>query len=174
VAFRRALAQYVADQELGAEVSILMSGAAFQLDVYARGFNQWFRLEGVPVWVRADFAPGFNPQTLIAEDTGFQAALSALEELEYIGTDSLEDGTDVYHLSGLAEGRVVTSLLVGMIEAGPIVEVEVYVDRDTGYPARLVIRQPETVTEDEPVPTTWTLDVYDVNAEPDLNKPDDA
>lgn len=174
VAFRRALAQYVADEKLGAEVSILMGGAAFKLDVYAQEYDQWFRLEGIPLWVHGEFAPGFNPRTLIAEDTGFQAALAALEELEYIGTTSLEDGTSVYHLSGVAEGGVVTALLVGMIEAGPIVEVEVYVDRETGYPARLIIRQPETVTDDQPVPTTWTLDVYDVNAEPDLNKPEDA
>ena len=174
VAFRRILAQYVADEQLGAEVSILMGGMAFKLDVYAREFEQWFRLEGIPRWVYGSFAPGFNPRTLITEDTGFQVALSALEELEYIGTESLEDGTGVYHLSGVAEGSVVTSLLVGMIEAGPLVEVEVYVDRETGYPARLIIRQPETVTDDQPVPTTWTLDVYDINAEPDLNKPDDA
>lgn len=174
VAFRRAMAQYVAEDKLDAQVSVLMGSGRVNLDIYAQGYDQWFRLEGTPFWVHGEFAPGFNPQTIIAGDSGFHAALSEMENLEYQGETSLEDGTKVYHITGTADGGIVTTLLVGMIKARADVDVEVFVDRDTHYPARLVIRQPETITENDPEPTTWTLDIYDINAELTLTKPDDA
>jgi hypothetical protein len=173
VAFRRAVAQYVAEDILQANVSILLGGVTVGLDVYAEGEEQWWRLAGTG-WVNGDFAPGFNPHTLIGEETGFQAALAALENLEYIGTDTLEDGTRTYRLSGTANGPDVTALLVGLIEAEDRVNVEVYIDRETHYPVRLIIEQPETITEETPDPTTWTIDVYDIGAEPELTGPESA
>ena len=172
VAFRRALAQYVAEEILAAQVSILLGSVPFNLDIYAQGYDQWFRLQGNPMWVHGEFAPGFNPKSLIADDTGFQAALVSLENLQYIGRESLDTGDNVYHISGTAEGGIVTALLVGLIEAYEDVIVDAYIHRDTGFPARLVIQMPETVSDEVTEPTTWTLDVYDVNAEPDLNKPE--
>ena len=171
VAFRRALAQYVADNnQLQAAVNVIAAGVPLSVDVFSFGPEQWVRLAGTD-WLRVDFAPGFNPETLIAEDTGFQAALAALTELEYLGAESLEDGTRTYHLRGIAKGPDVTNLLVGLIEADGLLPVDVYISRESGYPVRLVIRQPETITEDEPVPTTWTIDVFDINAEPQLTPP---
>jgi hypothetical protein len=38
-------------------------------------------------------------------------------------------------------------------------------------PVRFVIVQPDTASEGEPTPTTWTVDVYDVNSEPELDAP---
>ena len=171
VAFRRALAQYVADNnQLQASVNVIASGLPMNLDVFSYGPDQWVRLAGTD-WVDVDFAPGFDPETLIADDTGFQAALAALTELEYLGLETLDDGTRTYHLRGIARGPDVTNLLVGLIEAEGLLPVDVYISRENGYPVRLVIRQPETITEDEPVPTTWTIDVFDINAEPELNPP---
>ncbi len=170
VAFRRATGQYVAESQLQAAVSVLAFGLPLTIDVFASGPNQWVRLPATN-WFDSDFAPGFNPGNLVSMDSGFRAALSALTQLEYRGMETLEDGTGVYHLSGMADGEVVTDLLVGMIETEGQVPVEVYIDRSTGYPVRLQITQPETDPDD---PTTWTIDVYDINAEPDLNPPEDA
>ena len=170
VAFHRALAQYVADDELGAQVSVGSSVGRIDLDIYARDEDQWLRWANGP-WLHVQFAPGFNPRALIAEDAGFQVALASLNNLEYIGPETLEDGTEVQHLSGTARGVDVTALLVGLIEAREDVTVDVYINCEN-YPARVVIRQPETVTESEPVPTTWTVDVYDINSEPALIKPE--
>lgn len=170
VAFRRAIGQYVAEDSLQATVSVLASGLPITIDVFALGAQQWVKLPGTS-WLTADFAPGFNPESLISLDSGFQAALAALTELEYIGTASLEDGTGVYHLAGRANGPDVTDLLVGMIEATGEVPVDVYIDQETRFPVRLQIEQPETDPED---PTTWTIDVYDINAEPQLTPPANA
>lgn len=170
VAFRRALAQYVAPQVLQADVSIILGGITTQLKIFSQGDDQWFKLP-VTSWIKGDFAPGFNPETLIAEDTGFQAALAALTDLNYEGTDTLEDGTNVFHLSGTANGPDVTALLVGLIEAEGLVPVDVYISQEDRLPVRLVIVQPETDPED---PTTWTIDVYDLNAEPNLTPPEGA
>jgi hypothetical protein len=171
VAFRRALAQYVAPDQLQASVRVILSSLPLDIDIYSRSDRQWFRMLGSG-WVYAEYAPGFNPETLIADDSGFQAALEALTELEYIGPETLEDGTPVYHLRGQAVGEHVTDLLVGLIEAEGIVPVDVYVHRETRYPVRLVITQPETGGEDEQ-PTTWTIDVYDIDAEPEITPPED-
>ncbi len=170
VAFRRAIAQYVFPDALQASVRVLLAGAAVSLEIFSRGDDQWFKLAGTD-WVDGDFAPGFNPRTLIAEDTGFQAALASLTDLDYIGTTTLEDGTGVFHLRGTANGQDVTALLVGLIEAEGLVPVDVYIDRDNRYPVRLVITQPETDPDD---PTTWTIDVYDINAEPQLAPPSES
>ena len=50
------------------------------------------------------FAPGFNPESLIAEDTGIEAALKSLIDLSYVGETQLENGADVYHLAATANG----------------------------------------------------------------------
>lgn len=174
VAFRRAIAQYVSPDRVQGTVRVIAGGVLpVDVDIFSYGFDQWVRFVGTN-WIDEDFAPGFNPQTLIAEDTGFQAALAALTELDYEGIETLEDGTSVYHIAGIAEGDAVTSLLVGMIEAEGLVPVDVYIDRENRLPVRLIITQLETITEDEDDPTTWTIDVYDVGDEPELTPPDDA
>lgn len=171
VAFRRAQAQYVAPDQLQATVRVLAQGILpVDVDVYSHGFDQWVRFVGTS-WIPEQFASGFNPQTLIDEDDGFQAALLSLTELQYNGITTLEDRTSAYHLSGRADGPSVTALLVGMIRAEDTVDVDVYINRETGYPARLVIRQPETTSPTERIPTTWTVDVYDIDAPSQLTPP---
>lgn len=170
VAFRRALAQYVAPDTLQADVSIILGGITTRLQIFSQGDDQWFKLPVTP-WIKGDFAPGFNPETLIAEDTGFQAALASLTDLNYQGVETLEDGTSVFHLNGTANGPDVTALLVGLIEAEGLVPVDVYISQDERLPVRLIIVQPETDPVD---PTTWTIDVYDLNAEPNLTPPEGA
>lgn len=173
VQFRFARAQYVKPNILQATARVIAAGLPIDIDIFSLGALQWYRLPGVS-WVRGEFAPGFDPMTLIAADSGFQAALTALIDLEFIGTTSLEDGTPAYHLKGIANGPSITALVVGLIEAADTVPVDVYIHRETHYPVRLVLTQPETVTEAEPDPTTWTIDVYDLDADAELAPPDDV
>jgi hypothetical protein len=173
VSFRRALIQYVAPERLQAEVSVLLGSLPQSLDFYASDDDQWFKLAGM-FWVKGGFVPGFNPRILIDEDTGFQAALAAITDLVFVTNTSLDDGTGVHHLSGKADGTAVMALLAGLIEAEGIVDIDVYIDRKTLYPARIIIRQPDTITEDQPMPTTWTVDIYDIDAEPELTPPEDS
>lgn len=170
VAFRRAVAQYIAPAIMQASVRLVAAGLTADVDIFSRGDDQWYRhtlLTGNR-WFNAPFAEGFNPQTLISEDAGFQAALGSLIDLRYIGAESLEDGTPVHHLAGEADGADVSALMVGMIEARGDVTVQVFIDRERLIPVRFIIVQPETISPDEPVPTTWTVDIFDVNAEATL------
>ncbi len=173
VAFRRAVAQYVAPNVMQATVRVLAAGVPLDVEVFSRGENQWFR--GIwtnNAWLNATFAPGFNPEALIAQESGFQAALNALIDLEMVGQEELEDGTPVHHLRAVADGQDVSALMVGLIYATGSVNVDVYIHRNEVYPVRFVIEQPDTATDDEPEPTTWTVDVYDLNAASEIDDPE--
>jgi hypothetical protein len=175
VDFRRAVAQYVAPNVIQATVRLIASGLPADVDVFSRGEDQWYRhaILTANLWFNAPFAEGFNPETLISEDTGFQTALNSLINLSYEGSGTLEDGTPVYHLKGTADGHDISALLANLVEATGEVLVDVFIDQKLMVPVRFVIVQPDTVTEAEPDPTTWTVDVYDINAEPELDAPDE-
>lgn len=173
VAFRRAQAQYVSPDEVQGTVRVLAGIVPIDVDIYSSGVRQWVRFIGTD-WISEDFAPGFNAATLIEEDTGFEAALSALADLDFAGEESLEDGTPVFHIAGTAEGEAVTSLLVGMIETEGIVPVDVYLHREERYPVRIVIHQVDNATEEHPDGTVWMIDVFDVDDPSDLTPPADA
>jgi hypothetical protein len=173
VDFRRAVAQYVAPDILQATVRLIAGGLPADVDVFSRGDEQWYRhvILTANLWFNAPFAVGFNPRKLIAEDTGFQMALHSLINLTYAGRQSLEDGTDVHHLRGTANGQDISALMANLIETEGVVLVDVFIDAVQLLPVRFVIVQPDTASEGEPTPTTWTVDVYDVNSEPELDAP---
>lgn len=171
VSFRRANAQYVAPDALQAEIAVLALGARIDVEVFARGADQWFRapLWTGDQWLHTAFAPGFNPEVLIAQDTGFQAAVDAARELEYVGETQLENGQNVHHVRGVADGPALNGLLVGLIEMQGEVAIDVFIDRDTGLPARFVLTEP---VEGSDEPRVWTLDILDVNSPATLDDPE--
>lgn len=174
VQFRLAEGQYVAPDELQATASVRVGGlgATIEIEIYADGEDQWFRVPTLAIpWQNRPFAPGFDPIALIGEDTGFEAALSSLVELEFVGNVSLEDGQPVYHLRGIADGAKVGALVVGLLDIQGSVPVDVYINRDNMLPVRLVVTQPETASERYPDPTRWIIDVFDINADPALQPP---
>lgn len=170
--FNRATINYVAPDALEGQVRARLLGVPFNLNILARGDLQWVQLPGAPWTDQLYFAPGFNPQDLIAEESGFQAALNALIDIEMVGQERLEDGTTVYHLTGQAEGPAVSDLVVGLIEADEEVLVDAYIRVEDNMPVRLVLTMPNTVSETEPDPTQWVVDVYDFNAEITITDPD--
>jgi len=179
VFFRAATAQYVAPSVMQATVRVIAAGLPITVDVYSQGDDQWYRaLWTGNNWLNESFQPGFNPETLIAEETGFQSALDALVALTYVGATELESGAAVYQLNATANGPDVTALLGGLIAPVGTVEVEVYVARADGFPVRFVVREfdsPYTVTPAPgatPDPVTWTIDLFDIDAEPQLDPPE--
>lgn len=176
--FRRATGQYVAPREMQARIRVIALGLPIEIQVYSRGADQWYSAVWTgDNWINEDFATGFNPETLIAADTGFQSALNALIDLNYVGEEALENGTPVYHIAARAQGEEVNALFAGLITPVGPVTVDVYVHRETRFPARFVV----TVTEDpntatpEPgeaaEPVKWIIDVYDFNAPSELTPP---
>jgi len=183
VFFRRATAQYVAPNEMQARIRVIALGLPIEIEVYSRGATQWYSAIWTgDNWINQEFAPGFNPETLIAADTGFQSALAALIELDYVGEETLENGTPTYHITSRAQGDQVAALLAGLIAPVGDVTVDVYVHRETRYPARFRITEynspyaetpepvPDTTPEIEPV--VWIIDLYDINAPAELTPPE--
>lgn len=170
VAFRSARFQYAAPNMLQGTVRVIAGGVIpIDVDVFSFGERQWVRFVGGD-WFEEFFAPGFDPQTLMAAGSGFDAVLQELTELEYVGLETLVDGTRAHHVRGIAEGPAVTALLVDLIDPNGAVPVEVYIARETGYPVRLVLE----TDLDEPGgdPTFWELEVYDFDADDALTPPE--
>jgi hypothetical protein len=170
VNFRRADAYYVAPDTMQANISVTaLGGLRVDVEVFARAAEQWFRSRVWTAgnWIYAAFAPGFNPATLIAEETGFNAALSAVIDLVYAGEVTLEDGQRVRHLSGRADAAGVNALLIGLIEMTGEVAVDVFINADTGFPARFVLTEP--LPEGEP--RIWTMDILGINQDVPLDPP---
>jgi hypothetical protein len=175
VTFRRADAQYVAPNVMQADVRLLViGGIPAEVGIFSQGENQFYRNEILTAnqWVNALFAPGFNPETLVSSEAGFQMALEGMLDLEYVDVVTLESGVSAQHLRGRALGDTVTALLAGLVDdLGEEVDVEIYLDAATGYPARFVIVQPGSETADNPEPTTWTVDIFDINEPAEIEPP---
>lgn len=178
VFFRRAVAQYVAPGMMQATIRVLAAGLPIQVDVFSRGAEQWYRAIWTGnQWLNQPFAPDFNPELLLAEETGFQAALEALIDLKYVGGTQLENGADVHHITASADGPDVAALLGNLIEPSGTVNVDVFIDRITLFPARFIITEFDSLftTTPEPGdssdPVEWTIDVYDVDAPAEISTP---
>lgn len=142
VIFRRADAQYVAPGVMQAAVRVGALGLTIDIDVFARGADQWFRAIWTGnSWLHAAFSPGFNPEALIAEETGFQAAVDSVTALTYVGETALENGRQVLHIRGTADGASMNALLIGLIQMVGEVGVEVYIDAETRFPVRFVLTE---------------------------------
>jgi hypothetical protein len=179
--FRSATAQYVAPREMQANVRVVVAGLPIQIDVFSRGADQWYRAIWTGnQWLNQPFQEGFDPETLVSEEAGFQSALDSLIELNYAGEAELDSGAQVYHLTATANGPDVTALLGGLIEPVGEVLVDVYIDRETRQPVRFIIQEfnspfaatPEAGEDD--IPIVWTIDLYDIDAPAELDAPQES
>jgi hypothetical protein len=174
VTFDRAEGQYVSPDTIGAKVKVMLGELPVEADIYARGEQQWSR--GIWTNMRWDMsviATGFDPSKIIAADGGgLKIALDALVDPQLGADESLEDGTAVYHISATADGTQVSALVVNLIQMTGTVNVDVYIDKATGLPVRFIVTQPDTVADDQPEPTVWTIDLYDFDAPVELSVPD--
>lgn len=174
VRFNRAIGQFIAPNEVGAEVSVQLGSPNIDINIYAQGDDQWYQAPLIG-WINGYFAEGFNPGRLLDETTGFQAMLSTLRDLQFVDNTNI-NGVDTYHYKAIADGVSVSNLLM-LIELEGLVPVDVFIDQNTGYPVRVIVdqeRPAEADTEtgdDATVVTEWQVDVFDVNAEDDLSRP---
>ncbi len=173
VGFERAEGQYLAPGTIGAKVKVVLGKLPVEADVYAEGTNQWVRGIWTNMqWANSVIVEGFDPSKIIsAGGGGLKTAMDALVDPKLVGEELLEDGTSVYHISATADGADVSALVVNLIQMTGTVKVDVYIDQKTELPLRFVIVQPDTVTDDQPDPTTWTIDLYDFDAAAELEVP---
>lgn len=174
VAFNRLEGQYVAPDTIQAKARVMLGKLPLDIDVFAKGADQWIRgIFSNMEWQKTDFATGFNPQTLISqENSGLQVAMASLKDVKQVGEESLEDGTAVYHLSATAAGQDVSALVAGLLQMTGQVTVDLYVDKAQILPLKFVVVQPDTITDTEKDPTTWTIEIYDFNVPATLETPE--
>ena len=170
--FLRATGDYVAPDRVQARVRVLVSGIAGDIDVIAIGTDQYYRhpiLTGGQ-WLNAEFSPGFNAETLVRSESGLGRAMSALQNVEMVGQEDV-DGIAMWHIKGTAVGSEVAALTIGLIPAEDDVLVDLYIRTDDHHAERMQLVQPDTVSESEPVPSTWTVEVYDYNGDYTIDVP---
>lgn len=168
---RRGEAQFIVPETLGGTMTLRVGGIpTLNVDIFAIGEDQWFKLFG-QVWINYPIAVGFDPGELLREDTGFSAALTKMNELEYIAAETMVDGTPVHHVRGVASGQVMNELLFGLLEVEQeLVYIDVFINRNDNTPTLIEVRIPDTATETE-ADTVWRIEVYDVDAAPDIATP---
>jgi hypothetical protein len=164
IAFVSADGSYVAPDRVQAKVVAKIFGIAGEVEVIAIGDDQWMRNKILTAdrWVAQIFSPGFNAAKLISSSEGIEAALKALKNIKLVGVESI-DGVPMYHITGSAAGMDIAALTVGLIRGSDVV-ADIYIVVDTGRVDRVKLVQPDTVTEKEPKPTTWELEIFDYNA----------
>ena len=170
--FLRATGWYVAPDRVQARVRVLVGGIAGDIDVIAIGTDQYYRhpiLTGGQ-WLNAEFSPGFNAENLVRSESGLGRAMSALQNVEMVGQEDI-DGTAMWHIKGTAVGSEVAALTIGLIPAQADVLVDLYIRVDDHHAERMVLVQPDTVSDTEPVPSTWTVEVYDYNGDYTITAP---
>ncbi len=174
VAFEHLEGQYVAPDAIQATARVMLGKLPLDVDVFAKGTAQWVR--GVfsnMQWQYQAFAPDFNPQTLISqENSGLQVAMASLKDVKLVGDDQLDDGTPVYHLTATASGSDVSALVANLLQMTGQVQVDIYVDKAKTLPDKIVVVEPDTVTDTAKDPTTWTIEIYDFDVTATLTVPE--
>ena len=97
-------------------------------------------------------------------DGGFAQALGQLRDVQYIGTETLIDGTITQHIRGFANGDTINDLMFNLLRLTQNnVQVDVFLNPETNLPARILITLPDTASESEG-DTQWNLEIYDLGA----------
>ncbi len=170
--FLRASGYYVSPDRVKARVRVLLAGIAGDIDVIAIGNEQYYRhsvLTGGQ-WLNAEFSPGFNAESLVRSDSGLSQAMGAIKSLELDGETRI-DGILMWHLTGTAVGSEVAALTIDLIPAQADVVIDLYIRSSDGHAERMIIVQPDTVSEEQPVPSTWTVEIFDYNGEYTIDAP---
>ena len=171
---QRAEGQFLTPETLYANVRLALGGLPpVGIEIFARATNQWFRLAGSG-WINYPVAQGFDPSSLIREDSGFSVALNQLRELAFVQLTTLEDGTPVFHLRGLASGAVINDLLFELINLqNDNVVVDVYIEPQRRLPVLLSVVVPDTASETQGN-TEWRIELFDYGKEAAFSGPLEA
>lgn len=171
-ALRRAEGAFIAPDLLWADARITFQELPVTVGLLATSTGQWIRALGGG-WIAYEYAAGFDPSTMMVDGRGFSRAMNELDSLEYVGQET-RNGLSVYHMTGTASGEVVNDILFGLLTIlQDVVLVDVYVQTETEQVSTLILTLPNTASEGEE-DTYWSIDVYDYNADIDLDIPEEA
>lgn len=162
ISFVAADGSYIAPDKVNGKVSAAVAGVPGQIDIVAVGNDQFMKhilLTGNR-WLKQQFSPGFNADTLIRGEQGIKFALDRMQNVEVVGTKDLF-GTQMWHITGTAPVADISAVTVGLIRGTGTAKADIYINVQTGRVEQIVLVQPETITPQTPDPTTWTLELFD-------------
>lgn len=138
----------------------LQAGGILTLDIaiYMLGERQFYRLPAIG-WLESDLAPGFVPGQLLAPGGTLDQALLSLAAPQTLGIEYLADGQRAHHLYDAAAGEILTPLLFDLATLTPVVQMDLWLERAQGRPARLELREPNANTG-------WRFSFYDYDHAP--------
>lgn len=119
-------------------------------------------------WVKAPAEFAYNPSVLFDNQNGIGPVMDRISEARRLD-DTEIDGRPVYRIEAEVDEATIGPLTSYLL-AGPIVTVNLWIDRETDDLLRAELSQPATDDGDEPI--TWTLDVSnhgeDISIEPPI------
>lgn len=165
----RAEGNFVSPNNIYLLARLSIAGLNSNVGMFAQGAEQWIKVLGG--WRDFDFAPGFDPSTLLQQNMGFQRALTRLSAVILIGQEQ-RFGEATYHVRGEANSQVVNDLLFGLVD---ILEEDVFIDvfiaQDDRFPVEIVVTLPDTAPEGSTVDTHWRIELFDYNQATDFDRP---
>lgn len=173
IELNKAEARFASPDKVRASVSVRIDAVTQEVQVVAISDRQYIQL---PIltgdnWLVQDFAAGFMPEDLQSDENGIGAALRAMQDMEYVGTDEVS-GIPVYHIRGMVPAAKIRSVTVGLIGTQEgLVKTDVYIRRDdTNRVARIVVEEPAANEESEV--TIWTIELDSYNQDVTITEPE--
>ncbi|MGJ3238051.1 MAG: MFS transporter [Anaerolineae bacterium] len=160
---------FIAPDNLFATARLRFQSLLVNIGLFATSDAQWLSPLNT-AWVPFTYAEGFDPGNLMGEESGFTSAINSLTEVTYVEALTL-DGAEVEHVRGNAGAEIVNDLLFGLVVINSdLTFVDVYIDRVTNLPARLILTIPDTA-DSENEDTFWQIDIFDGNTLIEVDTP---
>jgi len=160
--FTEAAGEYQAPDRVSVKAKVTFFGNVLELEIY------WLP-EGTylmnPLTRQLETAPadmGIDGAALFAAD-GIPAALSTgIRNPRRVGSESVE-GVRTIHISGEADGAVLSPLMAGALESGTLYPVDAWIDESTYCLVRFHITEPDG--------NGWLIEIFDIDEPIEIQKP---
>jgi hypothetical protein len=159
---QRGTAQFINPNELFINAKLRI-GFSVSVDIFSRDERQWVSFPSGGSWHQLPPFPDFDISRLMAENDGMDYAMKNLNDIEFIGEETLIDGTTALHLQANATGDVVYSLLFGLVVLDENVQVDVYITPDDKRLALVELTMLESNLGDNDEKSVWRLEFYGYN-----------
>ncbi len=167
----RADAQFISPDELYIAASLRMF-LPLSLDIYSRDDRQWLSFPRGAPWIALPAFAGFDVNRLLAPNDGTEYALASLKEPQVIDHDATLDETNSRLIRGTAAGEVVSALLFGFIEPEADVQVDVFINAETGRLQRIDIDMLLNADDPAAESSIWHIEFHAYDAPPDFEAPE--
>jgi lipoprotein LprG len=160
--FVEAAGEYQAPDRVSAKAKVTLFGNVLELDIYWLPEGIYIlnpltkQLQEAPVDMGIDAAAMFAPE-------GIPAVLkTGIQNPQRAGYETVEDVRTI-HITGQADGSVLSPLMAGALESGTLYPVDAWVDASSFCLVRFHIAEPDG--------NGWMIDIFDIDEPIEIQKP---